>query len=141
MTPECRISISAPWFAVITLFTLLACLAGQFFKTGAEELSKPYGLNSRPQSKAYLLMPERDGGAFPPLLSQTGAFKDTRKLVPGDSLIPYDINVAFWSDGAAKFRWITVPNDASIKFAPTGEWAFPKGTVFVKHFEMAADET
>lgn len=86
-------------------------------------------------------MPALDGGAFPPVLSQTGAFKDTRKLVPGDSLIPYDINVAFWSDGATKSRWVTVPNDASIKFTSTGEWVFPKGTVFVKHFEVATDET
>lgn len=138
MTPECRSSVFAPWIAASVL---LACLEGSFFKAAAEELSKPYGLNARPRSKPYLLMPALDGGAFPPVLSQTGAFKDTRKLVPGDSLIPYDINVAFWSDGATKSRWVTVPNDASIKFTSTGEWVFPKGTVFVKHFEVATDET
>jgi uncharacterized repeat protein (TIGR03806 family) len=85
-------------------------------------------------------MPERAAGDLPARLSQTGAFKDTVRLVPNDALIPYDLIVSFWSDGAAKSRWIAVP-DQKIKFAPTGEWSFPTGTVFVKHFELATDET
>ncbi len=112
----------------------------------ARELSGPNDTDTRPHAKAYLLMPEHDGGTLPRLLSQTGAFKDTRTLAPSEGLIPYDINVPFWSDGAAKSRWICVPNDrtspqAKIRFRPEGEWAFPNGTVFVKHFEMAVDET
>jgi uncharacterized repeat protein (TIGR03806 family) len=112
----------------------------------AKDVSAPYGLNSRPSARACLLMPERDSGAMPRLLSQTGAFKDTRSLTPSDSLIPYDINFSFWSDGASKLRWIAVPNNASsagmkIGFAARGEWTFPQGTVFVKHFELATDET
>src|SRR5882672_9270945 len=105
----------------------------------------PYGLDLRPASRPYLLMPELADGALPPLLSRTGAFKDARNLTPGENLIPYDLNVAFWSDGAAKSRWISMPNtdaqDKWITFAPTGEWTFPKGTVFVKHFELATAET
>jgi uncharacterized repeat protein (TIGR03806 family) len=86
-------------------------------------------------------MPALPNGEMPQRLSQTGAFKDTRRLAPSDALIPYDINVPFWSDGAAKFRWITVPDDQHIQFSATGEWSFPAGTVFVKHFELATDET
>src|SRR5215831_268255 len=105
-----------------------------------------YGLNSRPAAKAYLLMPPKAEGQFPRLLSETGAFKDTVALRPSEALIPFDINVPFWSDGATKYRWIAVPNHPSIegqkiKFTPTGEWTFPKGTVFVKHFELPVDET
>ncbi len=85
-------------------------------------------------------MPPRADGAVPPLLSQTGAFRDLRRLLPSDGLIPYDLIVPFWSDGAAKSRWIAVPAGGRIKFAPTGEWAFPAGTVFVKTFERATDE-
>ena len=99
-----------------------------------------YGLEARPAAKAYLLMPDRVDGTFPRRLSQTGVFKDTPRLVPGDALIPYDVIVPFWSDGAEKRRWISVPDDQKIRFAPTGEWIFPAGTVFVKTFELATNE-
>jgi uncharacterized repeat protein (TIGR03806 family) len=101
--------------------------------------SATYGLNSRPPSKPYLQMPGRADGALPKLLSQTGAFKDTANLAPNDALIPYDVIVPFWSDGATKLRFISLP-DEKIKFAPTGEWIFPRGTVFVKTFELATNE-
>ncbi len=112
----------------------------QFSALADAEISGAYGLDSRPAARAYLQMPERADGAFPRLLSQTGAFKDTSHLVPGDALIPYDLIVPFWSDGATKSRWISVPDSQKIKFAPTGEWIFPRGTVFVKTFELATNE-
>jgi uncharacterized repeat protein (TIGR03806 family) len=83
-------------------------------------------------------MPHLADGKIPPLLSQTGAFSDTRHLIPSEGLLPYDLVVAFWSDGASKSRWAAVP-DEKIKFSPTGEWTFPKGTVFVKTFELSTD--
>jgi uncharacterized repeat protein (TIGR03806 family) len=89
---------------------------------------------------AYLKMPDRPDGPLPPLLSQTGAFEDTRQLVPSDGLIPYDLNVSFWSDGAHKQRWMSLP-EGKIGFAPRGEWTFPAGTVFVKEFELATNES
>jgi uncharacterized repeat protein (TIGR03806 family) len=98
----------------------------------------PYGLSARIAPKPYLRMPHRADGKIPPRLSQTGAFSDTRNLVPGKGLIPYDLAVAFWSDGAAKSRWVAVPNE-KIKFSPTGDWTFPRGTVFVKTFELSTD--
>jgi len=97
-----------------------------------------YGIARRIESKPYLNMPSTPSGAIPKLLSQTGAFKDVRNLVPVDALIPYDLVVPFWSDGARKLRYVAVPK-GKIKFAPTGEWAFPAGTVFVKTFELPVD--
>jgi uncharacterized repeat protein (TIGR03806 family) len=73
---------------------------------------------------------------LPPLLSQTGAFRSLAELAPSRGLVPYDVNSPLWSDGAAKRRWVALPGDARIDFAPTGEWKFPAGTVFVKHFEF-----
>jgi uncharacterized repeat protein (TIGR03806 family) len=112
----------------------------------AQENSRPYGLASRPNARAYLRMPESETGRMPPLLSLTGAFRDVHSVTPNDGLVPYDLNAPFWSDGASKLRWISVPREADspgekIAFAPTGEWEFPNGTVFVKHFELATDET
>ena len=123
-------------------FLLLLFLSGALFcPAAAAETAKPYGLTVRPESKAYLSMPPLATGAFPPLLSQTGAFADTPGMVPSGGLIPYDVIVPFWSDGAEKSRWISVPAGKKIKFAPTGEWTFPPGTIFVKTFEMPMDET
>lgn len=107
-----------------------------------------YGIPKRPAGKAYLGLPDCADGRLPLRLSETGAFGDVGTLIPAHALIPYDINVSFWSDGAHKTRWVAVPNDDSssaadqkIAFSATGEWKFPKGTVFVKHFEMPVDDT
>jgi uncharacterized repeat protein (TIGR03806 family) len=97
-----------------------------------------YGLSTRIVPRPYLGMPQRADGKIPALLSQTGAFSDTRSLATAGGLIPYDLVVAFWSDGAKKSRWAAVPA-GKIKFSPTGEWTFPKGTVFVKTFELPLD--
>jgi uncharacterized repeat protein (TIGR03806 family) len=116
-------------------------LAGPCSVPAAENIAQPYGLTSRPSAKAWLQMPERADGMFPRLLSETGVFRDAAHFVPGDALIPYDLIVPFWSDGATKTRWVSVPDDQKLKFAPTGEWVFPRGTVFVKTFELATNET
>jgi uncharacterized repeat protein (TIGR03806 family) len=86
-------------------------------------------------------MPESALGTLPPLLSQTGAFADTPERVPNESLVPYDLIVPFWSDGAEKMRWAFVPQNRKIHFAAIGEWVFPQGTVFVKNFDLVTDET
>jgi len=98
----------------------------------------PYGLPSRIATIPYLRMPPTADGKIPALLSQTGAFSVTRDLIPTPGLIPYDLVVPFWSDGAAKLRWAAVPS-GKIRYSPDGDWIFPKGTVFVKTFELPTD--
>ena len=120
---------------------VLICVALPRLPLAASGISEVHGLNSRPAAKAFLSMPGRTNVEPPKLLSQTGAFKNTGQLSPVDALIPYGLIVAFWSDGAEKTRWVSVPDGQKIKFTATGEWAFPKGTVFVKHFDLAIDET
>jgi uncharacterized repeat protein (TIGR03806 family) len=95
-----------------------------------------YGVTSHVPARAYLNMPHTAYGRIPPLLSQTGAFADTRHLIVNKALIPYDLIVAFWSDGASKLRWVAIPNE-KIRFSVTGAWIFPAGTVFVKTFELS----
>src|SRR3954452_22064612 len=87
-------------------------------------------------------LPAHDRGPVPPRLSLTGVFRDLRTLTPARGLIPYELNAPFWSDGADKRRWISVPEGPTrIGFASRGEWTFPAGTVFVKQFELAVDES
>jgi uncharacterized repeat protein (TIGR03806 family) len=102
--------------------------------------STDYGLASRTAPKPYLLLPSSAAGKLPTLLSQTGVFKDTRNLVPSDGLIPYDLVLAFWSDGASKLRWASIPKGGKIQFSPSGDWVFPAGSVLVKTFELPVDE-
>lgn len=124
---------------IIALITL-ALVALRCPLLAAAGNSKASGLDARPETKAYLRMPPRTNVPMPPQLSQTGVFSSVRDFSPADAMIPYDLIVPFWSDGAAKTRWISVPDHLKIKFAPTGEWTFPHGTVFVKTFTLATNE-
>jgi uncharacterized repeat protein (TIGR03806 family) len=83
-------------------------------------------------------MPPLADGKMPLLLSQTGVFSDTHAQIPSAGLIPYDVNVAFWSDGADKSRWVAIPS-GKVGFSSSGEWQFPAGTVFVKSFDLPTD--
>ncbi|MDB6118429.1 MAG: hypothetical protein JWO08_2210 [Verrucomicrobiaceae bacterium] len=74
--------------------------------------------------------------ALPKKLSETKLFANTAKMVPAASLVAYDVNSPLWSDGASKLRWLAVPSGKKVGFAPVGAWAFPDGSVFVKHFEL-----
>lgn len=130
-------------FCMISAKTAIGlCWINLLFATIARGKTVSHALTSAPTNRAYLFVPQSISNGSPPLLlSETGAFKDTAKLVPSDGLIPYDLNVPFWSDGAAKRRWISLPEKSKIAFQTRGPWSFPKGAVFVKHFELSVDET
>jgi uncharacterized repeat protein (TIGR03806 family) len=123
---------------LLVLVTALALADSPLAEVADSVRVPPYGLAARTAPAAYLRMPHLATGKIPPLLSQTGAFSDTRALKPADGLIPYDIAVAFWSDGASKLRWAAIPGE-KIQYSPTGDWKFPNGTVFVKTFELSTD--
>lgn len=107
----------------------------------ADEGPRPYGLSARPETKAFIEMPRRANGVIPKLLSQTGAFQSVRDLLPADGLVPYDLVVSFWSDGAEKSRFVSVPMGQVIAFSPNAEWKFPSGTVFLKSFCLVTNES
>jgi len=77
------------------------------------------------------------GTRLPETLEDTGAFANLTTLEPSPGVVPYDINVPFWSDHAAKSRWVSLPNtNFTIGFSATNNWIFPTGTVWIKHFEL-----
>lgn len=108
---------------------------------------KLFGLN-RDGGVIYKLVASPPVADAPPTLSQTGVFSNLSTLETAPGFIPYQLNVPFWSDNAIKTRWIMVPNDGShntpaekITYSADGEWKFPVGTVIIKHFELALDES
>jgi len=125
---------------ILILGILLAGEASWLSCTTVKKNPAAGGREFHPAARAYLQMPERGTGPLPRRLSQTGVFQDTASLIPINALMPYDLMVPFWSDGAAKRRWMALPENQKIKFAPSGEWSFPAGTVFVKTFTLATNE-
>jgi glucose/arabinose dehydrogenase len=78
---------------------------------------------------------------LPPTLADTGAFIDVKNFVLHPSWIPYEINVPFWSDHAIKSRWISLPGSSrAMRYKEDEAWAFPGGTIFMKHFDMEMRE-
>ena len=74
---------------------------------------------------------------LPLTLADTGAFRDLIHLTPNPGIVPYDLNLPFWSDGAHKTRWFSVPDtNRTIGFEREIPWSFPVGTVWIKHFGL-----
>ena len=89
------------------------------------------------EQKLKRLVPNSSGAELPATLADTGAFQNLSTLAPHPGILPYDVNVPFWSDGARKRRWFCVPDtNAKIGFGPESNWAFPNGTVWIKHFDL-----
>ncbi|MBB5037044.1 PQQ-dependent sugar dehydrogenase [Prosthecobacter dejongeii] len=73
----------------------------------------------------------------PMKLSEVGVFRDMSTLATFPGFVRYRPNVSFWSDGAIKERWFAIKETTpKIGYSETGNWTFPTGTVWVKHFEI-----
>lgn len=88
-----------------------------------------------------MISPNGAGQGAPQLLSQTGLFTSLAPLQAASGLIEYDVNTPLWSDGAAKRRWIALPDNTQITFSATDSWQLPVGSVVVKHFAMPMDQS
>jgi uncharacterized repeat protein (TIGR03806 family) len=76
------------------------------------------------------------GGTFPETISATGCRDPEDPTLPASYVIPYAPNVELWSDGAAKDRWIGLPDGTTIDVLSDGDWGFPVGTVLMKDFTV-----
>lgn len=81
------------------------------------------------------------GQQFPTALGGTGLFSNVAALTPAPGLVEYDVISPLWSDRALKRRWIALPAGQRITFSANGDWNFPVGTVFVKHFDLPLTPT
>lgn len=74
---------------------------------------------------------------FPRRLSETGIFASLESLEPSTGVVPYDVRVPRWMDGAEAQRWIAIPGKASVTLANRDEAAvFPAGAVLVKQLNL-----
>jgi len=71
----------------------------------------------------------------PQRLSATGLYLADGSIDPRNrAFVP---QYPLWSDGAAKSRWIWLPEGAQIDVSDIGAWCFPAGTTFWKEFAWA----
>jgi hypothetical protein len=72
---------------------------------------------------------------IPVVLSQIGLFEaDLETLAPG--VQPYEPRFPLWSDGAAKRRWVYLPEGAQIDTSNMEYWSYPPGTRLYKEFSV-----
>lgn len=77
------------------------------------------------------------GEPLPATLAETGAFSNLQTLEVNPGIVHYGLNLPFWSDNAIKTRWFSIPDPAqTIEFSPNGNWSFPTGAVWIKHFDL-----
>lgn len=74
----------------------------------------------------------RSAVAPPRLLSQTGLYAADGNIAAGN--LPFSPQYPLWTDGAAKARWIHLPDGARIDVAEADAWQFPVGTKLWKEF-------
>jgi len=74
--------------------------------------------------------------SFPATLGATGLFADLADLSPSPGLLPYQVNLPFWSDHAIKRRWFGLPDASKIGPQREANWTYPTGLVLVKHFDI-----
>lgn len=99
----------------------------------------PFGLDKRPLQGTCKTLARPTGAQddpFPQNLSATGCFRTDDLREPTAGLIPYDVNSPLWSDGAAKRRWMMVPDGLTITINADGDWDLPPGSMLMKTFQL-----
>lgn len=88
----------------------------------------------------YRLVTASTSVNYPATLSATGLFADLTDLAPAPGVLPYEPNLAFWSDYAIKRRWFAIPDGTSrMTWSRDGAWTFPAGQIWVKHFDLETE--
>lgn len=86
----------------------------------------------------YNLPPlSNDFERLPTTLSRTGLYADPALKLMAADVRAYRPNYELWSDGAAKRRWIRLPQGTRIDTSNMDDWSFPVGTQLWKEFTRA----
>ncbi len=110
---------------------------GQISAFGRDPSNQDVLLADHDGDRLLRLTASEPSSGFPATLSATGLFSDLASLSPAPGLVPYSVNLPFWSDHAIKRRWFTLPDaNASFTWSEEAPWGLPSGTIWVKHFDM-----
>lgn len=118
---------------------ILRPAGGNVTSFGEDEAGELYVVHS--DGSIHRLASQSTAGGplnMPALLSDTGCYDSISDASVATGLVPYDVNVSFWSDGTRKRRFAALPETAQF-FAPSeGAWSVPAGTILVKEFYLDA---
>ena len=87
----------------------------------------------------HRLMPDPATGQpaeFPVRLSKTGLFKNISNHEPAPGVLPYEVNVPHWVDGAQSEHLMAVPGEDQIQFSGNRGWSTPEGSVLVQTLSL-----
>jgi hypothetical protein len=71
-------------------------------------------------------------------LSELGLISDVDTLTPGPGVLPYQVALPLYADGADKHRWLWLPPDTHLSYSED-RWGVPVGARFVKTFVLSND--
>ncbi len=74
--------------------------------------------------------------SLPEKLSETGCVDAANPTEMASGVIPYEVALPFWSDGAEKSRWFALPDGADFTVDSAGDWELPPGGVSIKEFRL-----
>jgi uncharacterized repeat protein (TIGR03806 family) len=112
--------------------------------TGGELLAVHYGgFGPGANGAIYRIVPGSGAGGTAPspvaeLLSATGCVDPGNPALPAAGLIPYDVNASAWFDGAARERWLAIPDGTTIAVdVDDGRFELPERSVLMEHLRVA----
>lgn len=91
---------------------------------------------------AVFLFSFRGRNSFRPheKLSDYGLFAgEMKNQIPGEGVIPYDLNTPLFSDYAHKLRFVKLPKGKKAKYSDEEVFDFPEGTIIAKTFYYPED--
>jgi hypothetical protein len=87
-------------------------------------------------SFSYNALASTPSGQAPASLRETGLYRDFGRRVVDPQILAYAPQYPLWTDGAAKHRWIEIPEGTSIDARNPDDWQFPIGTKIWKEFSF-----
>lgn len=87
--------------------------------------------------KRLVAKPDPTLQPLPQHLSETGVFRNLEELLPSAGVVPYEINVPFWSDFAIKQHWFSLTHsNQNFSLQSPNKIHYPAGAVWIKQFNL-----